>query len=160
MRNRFYALMLCGALACSDDGERGSYDIAQSPATGLDDGGDPRQVPTRPADSGASGSIPNRGTHGGPTGLDASVKDATVRDAEVSTDGGGQFACTTSNDCVLRSLTNCCGSYPRCASANAVFTPPDCSGGNVSSCVFPPIDSCACDFGQCVSLSAGVRVTF
>jgi hypothetical protein len=155
MRTRIVLSLLC-AVACSDDGDRGRFDISQSPSTGMEDAS--RTV--RSGDGGPSNGIGGSTTIM-PRGLDASagLDGATPNDDE-NDSGSASFACQTANDCAILNVGSCCGYFPRCASSNAIFSAPDCSDGVVGACGFPAIDSCACELGQCVSLQAGVRVMY
>jgi hypothetical protein len=164
MRAPIPTLLLCGSLfACSDDADRGRFDVSQDPASTLEDGGDPRQVAPLPPGSGP-GNVIGVGGAGGSRPVDAGgALDATVEPTSPSAgDGGvpGQFSCQTANDCTIRNVGSCCGYFPRCANANAIFTPPSCTDGVVGVCGFPNIDSCSCESGQCVGLQAGVRVSY
>ncbi|HEX5661416.1 MAG TPA: hypothetical protein VFX59_29705 [Polyangiales bacterium] len=151
------ALSLLCAVACSDDGDRGRFDISQDPSSTLDDGGDPRRVPARSPDSGPGNGLGDTTIR---DGLDASARlDATADANPSAPDSATPFRCQTANDCAILNVGSCCGYFPRCANSGAVFTQPDCSGV-VSTCGFPAIDSCGCEQGQCVSLQAGVRIDY
>jgi hypothetical protein len=165
MRARITLLSLICSVSCSSD-DRGHVDLSHDPSTALGDGGDTREVPPRDPDSG-TGNVRGTDTVGGGQtnrGLDAGVLDAAALPGNVA-DGGGRdsatpYSCQTANDCAVRNVGGCCGYLPRCANANGIFTPPGCPGGMVSDCGFIEVDSCACELGQCVSLSAGIRISY
>jgi hypothetical protein len=149
-------LALCAFACNSDDPHRDVVDLVgqtNDPSTALDS-----SAPA-PADGGGPiGMLPSSSGGNGSRGMDASTRDA-ASPVEASTDAGrSPYACETDNDCTIRDVGNCCGFYPRCANANAVFTPPDCSGGTVGACGFPAIDSCTCRQNLCRSLQAGVEL--
>jgi hypothetical protein len=157
MRIRFALSLLC-AVACSDDGDRGRYELSNDPATGMDDSG----LRFRPADGGRGTAVGSSNAGNPRSGLDASASmdGAILNDNTGDSATPSAFACQSANDCAILNVGSCCGYFPRCARANAIFTAPDCSDGVVSSCGFPTIDSCTCELGQCVSLQAGVRVNY
>ncbi|MET0285188.1 MAG: hypothetical protein ABW352_11990 [Polyangiales bacterium] len=162
MRASIATLLLL--IACSDDGDRARLDITQNPATTLEDGGDPRQVAPLPPGSKPGPAI-GVGASGGSSPIDGggfSVDASVGEDDPVVGDAGppGQFSCKTNNECTIRNVGSCCGYFPRCANANAIFTPPSCSDGVAGVCGFPNIDSCRCELGQCVGLQAGTPVSY
>jgi hypothetical protein len=83
--------------------------------------------------------------------------DASTRgDAALGSDAGmNPYACRQASDCTIRNVGNCCGYYPRCVNANAILTPPDCSGGMAGVCGFPTITSCECRDELCVAQQNG-----
>lgn len=163
MRTRIMLLALVFAgLACASD-DRGRFDLTQDPATAAGDAGDPRRVQALPDGSVANavGSDVGDGRHP-MTGMDAGTLDGGADDAGAAPDAavGAAYACVTDNDCAIRNVGSCCGYFPRCANANAIFTTPSCAPGMGGTCAFPPIDSCRCELNACVSLRAGVRVNY
>jgi hypothetical protein len=162
MRTRIAMLLLCGSFACSSDDERERVDITRDPST-ADDAGDPRQVKPRSPDSGPGSAVGGNSTGGSTSpGLDGGGLDAALSDANANTTdsaASSSFACQSDNDCAIVNVGSCCGYFPRCANADAIFPVPDCNGVS-SNCGFPSIDSCRCELGQCISLQAGVRVTY
>ena len=90
---------------------------------------------------------------------DAAAEDGgSTGDASTASPGDPRFSCTTASDCAVKNVGNCCGYYPRCANVNAVFTPPDCSGGQAGVCGWPEITSCDCRANTCVSLQNGQQI--
>ena len=66
------------------------------------------------------------------------------------------YACTTSADCAVKNVGNCCGYYPMCVNKDAKTDPKavqaQCAkSGMASVCGFPAISSCSCVKGQCAA---------
>jgi len=151
-------LALC-AFACEgDDPDRRVVDLVNQtsdPSTAVDSSS---PASGAPGDGGGVLIIPGHSSSSnGPKPMDASIRDAAPADASQDA-GSSPYACQTNNDCTIRDVGNCCGYYPRCANANAIFTPPSCSGGQAGVCGFPAIDSCTCRQNVCRSLQAGAEL--
>ncbi|OCL12222.1 hypothetical protein AOQ84DRAFT_160972 [Glonium stellatum] len=65
-----------------------------------------------------------------------------------------RYACGIGSDCAIVDHGDCCGYYPVCAHANAVFTSREkCpSPDRVGICGYPSIDFCDCRGGICVGV--------
>ncbi len=72
------------------------------------------------------------------------------------------LSCTVASDCEIKNVGNCCGYYPRCVNKDFEPNPEAVKAkcereGMMGVCGFPEIRSCACEKGQCVSLSTSAE---
>ena len=93
--------------------------------------------------------------------VDAQVPEPEpTSDAGTPTDptaGDPRYQCRSDDDCAVKDVGNCCGTYPRCANVAATFERPSCEG-HAGVCGFPSIESCACRESRCRSLQDGREI--
>ncbi len=75
-------------------------------------------------------------------------------DSSLKAHAGLSFACATSNDCAIKDVGNCCGSYPACVNADspvdADAVARECAEKGLSGiCGYPVIEACVCTAGRC-----------
>lgn len=98
---------------------------------------------------------------------------ATVTPAPKST-GGNQpareagaitvdYACTSSADCAVKNVGNCCGAMPACVNKNSPTDPQGvqaqcAASGRMGICGFADVSACQCVSGRCESDSSVAKL--
>ena len=73
------------------------------------------------------------------------------------------YACTTSADCAVKDVGNCCGAMPACVNRNSATDPQGvqaqcAASGRMSVCGFAEVTACQCVSGRCESDSSVAKL--
>ena len=73
------------------------------------------------------------------------------------------YACTTSADCAVKNVGNCCGAMPACVNKNSPTDPQGvqaqcAASGRMGVCGFADVTACQCVSGRCESDSSSLKV--
>lgn len=139
----------CSAPEASQPRAAGTSADTATPATA------PAETPAAPAGDaattpGAAASPPAAGTGNASSGIPSAL--------------APERGCKVDADCVVATTQTCCGAAPACVAkgapeVDAAAVKAACEASGISStCGYAPVESCACDGGQCRPASVGVPV--